>query len=360
MTHREDMLARLKGRGSPGPVFLPDLTLWFGWHRGQKSLPDKWSDATLPDICRDLGVPVWDVVQPWRAAHPGVAIRSDTTSSERVTEYVTSAGTLSTRWTMGPDGDWWQTEYPAKTADDLPAVAEVIRAREYTVDRAPLDAGLASVGDDGIVALELPPRPYADVVQEFLGWSEGLMILLDSPEAVQDIAAVLEEKLQSLLNRISELPADVMLSPDNLDAQFISPSAFQEHLAESYGISVSELSGKGKVLVVHAGGPVRGLLGPLAESGVAAVEGISGPPQGDTTLAEARGAAGPDLTLWGGIPQEFLVPVHSSGAFEEAVASATLECRADGNSIMGVADRVPTNADLERLRAIPSLIAAVP
>ena len=42
--------------------------------------------------------------------------------------------------------------------------------------------------------------------------------------------------------------------------------------------------------------------------------------------------------------------------FETAVASAAQEAAGDGRIILGVADRVPVDADLGRLEAIPGLI----
>jgi hypothetical protein len=170
--------------------------------------------------------------------------------------------------------------------------------------------------------------------------------------------ADLQDKLQALATEVAQLPGDVVLSPDNLDGQYISPRMYQRHLAASYQHTAERLAARGKTLVVHAGGPVRRLLAPLAEAGVAAVEGIAGPPQSDATLAEAREAAGPDLTLWGGIAQDLLLEAHDWPAFEAAVQRATGEAKRDPRAILGVADRVPVLAEVERLRAIAEWVAA--
>jgi hypothetical protein len=86
------------------------------------------------------------------------------------------------------------------------------------------------------------------------------------------------------------------------------------------------------------------------------VEGIAGPPQGDVTLAEAREIAGPALTLWGGIPQDLLHDTHVREEFEAVVLGATQEASGDGRMLLGVADRVPVDAELSRLESIPALI----
>ena len=60
-------------------------------------------------------------------------------------------------------------------------------------------------------------------------------------------------------------------------------------------------------LVVHCGSGVRRLAPLLVGRRRGALEGVSGPPQGDTTLAEARALTGDSVVLWGGIPQDLLL-----------------------------------------------------
>jgi hypothetical protein len=302
-----------------------------------------------------MGAPVWWVVRPWRIETPGVEVVTTEKDGERIIRSQSSAGTLEARWIlMGANAEWWQTEYPVKTKEDLEAALELINARTYVMDASGLAGREALVGDDGVLAVELPRRPYSDVLHEILGWSEGLLLL--GEPAVEEIITILEGKLQRLVQDIAELPGQVVLAPDNLDGQFIPPPAFKAHLAGSYRATAEALHEGGKQLVVHVGGPVRHLLAPLVESGVAGVEGIAGPPQGDATLAEAREIAGPALTLWGGIPQDLLHDTHSPAEFESAVRVATQETSGDSRMILGVADRVPIDADFSRLEAIPALV----
>ena len=356
MTAQADMLAGFTGAGGGGMPFVPDLTLWYDWHRTRGTLPDEWKGHSLPQIARALGVPIWCTASPWRVETPGVEVQSSEGEGERSTRYETSVGALTARWTLGPDGDWWQMEYPVKSEEDLQAALEIVRSRSYVLDPGGLAELADEVGDDGVLAIEIPGRPYTDLVQEFLGWSEGLMILMDEPPAIQAMEGILEEKLGLLVAEIAKLPGRAVLCPDNLDGQFVSPPAFQDHLADSYRRSAEVFHGEGKHVVVHIGGPIRNLLGPLAEAGVDGVEGVAGPPQGDATLSQAREVAGQGLTLWGGIPQEFLLSAHDEQAFQDAVAQAVREAKGDARTILGVADRVPVGAELDRLRGILSML----
>ncbi|GAB4541699.1 MAG: hypothetical protein Kow0063_32780 [Anaerolineae bacterium] len=355
MSLKAEILARFSGGASTSPLFLPDLTLWYDWHRSRGTLPDEWRDHSLPQVARALGVPVWWVARPWRVETPGVEVITEQEGETRTVRTETPAGTLVARWKlMGPNGDWWQTEYPVKTREDLGAALELVRSKSYVLDTGQLAHMESLVGDEGVLALEIPRRPYSDVLHELLGWSEGLLLLGDA--AVEEIIHILEDRLQDLVRRVAELPGDIVLAPDNLDGQFIPPPVFKAHLADSYQVTARALHREGKSLLVHVGGPIRHLLTALAESGVDGVEGISGPPQGDVTLAQARDIAGADLTLWGGIPQDFLHDLHTRDEFEAAVVSAAGEATGDSRMILGVADCVPVDADLTRLRDIPALL----
>jgi uroporphyrinogen-III decarboxylase len=121
-------------------------------------------------------------------------------------------------------------------------------------------------------------------------------------------------------------------------------------VADSYRLSAEVLHQYGQRLLVHVGGPIRHLLTPMTEVGV------DGPPQGDMSLAQAREIVGRQVTLWGGIPQDFLLDMHDRQEFEATVIQAVQEAKSDSRMILGVADRVPVDANLSRLEALPALV----
>jgi hypothetical protein len=297
---------------------------------------------------------VWSTVRPWKIEHPGIEVTTSEDEQERLVRTETSAGALIAKWSVGPDGDWWQTEYPVKNAEELNALLELVNSMTYLLDATDLARTTELVGDSGVVAIELPRRPYSDLLYEFLGLSEGLMLLGEPP--VQEIIGILDDKLQQLVEEIVHLPGELIFSPDGLDGQFISPRAYKRYLADSYRHTTDLVHQHNKHLIVHAGGPLKRLIQPLVDAGIDGIEGISGPPQSDTSLAEARELAGSGLTLWGGIPQDVLLPTHERDAFEAAVKQAAQEAQYDGRMIVGVADRIPVDAELVRLEAISELI----
>jgi hypothetical protein len=216
----------------------------------------------------------------------------------------------------------------------------------------------AEVGDSGILALEIPMHPYSEMLHTFLGWGEGLMLLLgEEHKTLLQMLAILEDKRRILVDDVAALPGSVVLAPDNLDGQYISPENFHTHFAASYRRTADVLHSGDKYLVVHIGGPGKRLLPLLANAGVDGVEGIAGAPQSDASIKEARQAAGPKLTLWGGIPQDFLLKTYGQEQFETAVLEAARQAMEDNRVVLGVADRVPVNAEFARLKATTPLIA---
>ncbi len=343
-------LGELFAGSSPSPVFLPDLTLWHRWHSARGSLPARWKGRGLAEICADLGVPLWRPVAPWRMETPGIQVRTTESAAERRTQWAAPSGALDARWTKGPDGDWWQSEYPVKDAKDFDATLEVVRARAYVLDR--------SRGGGAAGVLELPQKPFCDVLHTLIGWSEGLMLLREEPQAIRRLIDEMERKQQALAAEIAHMRPSLVVSPDNLDGQFISAADFEEHLRESYRATSETVHAAGARLIVHVGGPIRRLLPGLAASGIDAIEGVCGAPQSDVGLAEARRICGPRLTLWGGIAQDFLLAAQDEESFERMLAQAIEEAAADGNAIIGVADKVPVDALPERLEHIAHRVRA--
>ncbi len=359
MHARDVLLSRLTGgvEIQPGAPWMLDLSLWYKGHRRRNTLPEAWRDLSEAQIAAQLGAPAWITARPWEVTHTGIDVMVEDGESERVIRYQTPDGTLSARWTLGPDSDWWQAEYPVKSAADLPAARAIVASRTVSWDESIAENALAQAGDTGVVGLELPMRPYSDLLHTTLGWGEGLMLFVgEQAPILMDMLELLENQAVQIARHLASLPGHVLYAPDNLDGQYISPRGFRAYLQESYQRVAGIANDSRKPLIVHVGGPAKRLLLLLVESGVAGVQGVAGQPQGDATLSEARVAAGPDLTLWGGIPQDLLVPLYPEADFEAAVHQAQRDAADDPRAIIGVSDRVSVDSDPARLQALAAIL----
>jgi hypothetical protein len=333
------------------PLFVPDLTLWFEWHQRAGTLPGRWADYGLREISLDLGVPVWHVHRPW-ARTWAFPVTEHQTESVRTVEYQTSRGVLTARWIVGPDGDWWQSEYPVKTEADLGPLDEISAGLSYQLASTKIEEQIENVGENGALAIELPMRPYSFLLHSFLGWTDGLMLAMMNEERITEHCGVIETAQHELEVRLATLPGRVLLSPDNLDASFLSPSVFEREMSDSYTRLAALARDHGKATTVHIGGMIRPLLGALSDTGVHCLEGICGPPQSDASLSEARSQTNDRTVLWGGIPQDALLDGYDRAQFEALVGETRKEAEAAGNCIVGIADRVPVEAEVERIEWI--------
>jgi hypothetical protein len=349
---------RVEGMFAGRLPWMLDFSIWYAWHAKHNTLPSAWATANQADIGGYLGATGWMPIKAWKVSLDGVAVNTEEEGDEKVIQYKVGSRTLTASWTLGPDGDWWQMEHLIASPADFKAALELAEARTYQVDET-LITGSVKPGTNGIIAIELPRRPLSDLLHDYLGWGEGLLMMADHEKEVDQLLNILDGKLQTIAEELSFLPGDVLLSPDNLDGQYISPDLFDRYLSRSYRSTSQTAHQAGKSLIVHVGGPMKRILSKLAESGIDAVEGVSGAPQSDVPLPEARLQAGPELTLWGGIPQDWLLETTPVEDFKAGVERVIGEILNDGNTILGIADRVPVAAEVDRLEMMGELIQGI-
>jgi hypothetical protein len=355
MNFKEALLAPFDRNTPSRPLFIPDLGSWYAWHRKRGTLPEAHRESSLADIASALNCPAWTVRTPWRLEYDGIEVIREKSDTRHVIRYQTRSRTLAEEWSLGPDGDWWQTQYPVKDEEDLDAAEEIVKAMQYRME--PSGETETESASAIIEVLQVPKTPYSDMLHTMLGWSDGLMLMMAEEERLTELLEVMEDKRHALIQQLAEQYSHaVFLAPDNLDGQFISPASFESHLESSYRKTCETLHARGKYLLVHIGGLSRHLVPLLAGCGIDALSGISGPPQSDAALPEARKAAGPEITLWGGIPQDYVMPMVEKALLIESIEAAKAFAASDSRTIIGIADHVPVDADFSRLKEISDQI----
>ncbi len=354
MSLRSDIMARFTDQGSNEPIFVPDLNAWYRRNNRAGTLPERYADWTLAQIYRDLELPVWQIVRPWRVHVMGLEAEEQETETERVRRVETIAGVMVWRWERVPDGGWQQVEFPIKSAADLPAAVEWSRALGCSLDTEGLTELEMSIGDDGILAIEVPPRPLMNVVSRLLGW-EGRLDLLQEP-AIEHITEHLEQRLQPLVTSLAQISVPVQYASDQLDGATLSDALFRQYLLPSYQSTMEELHEYHKRFVVQSRGPIKNLLQGLADSGVDVVAGFSCATAGEGSLVDLHELAGGRITLWGGIPGEMLLPETDRETFDERVRQVARMAVGRERLLLGISGGVPVQAELARLQAVPYLM----
>jgi len=138
MTPREEILRAFQGEDTASMPYLADLTLWYHWHASRSTLPPDWQVESLTQVSQRMGSPVWAPLQVWTVELSGIGVETVETSDERTITYETAQRRLMARWVRGPDGDWWQSEYPIKDEDDLDAGLTIAESTTYTLETSTL------------------------------------------------------------------------------------------------------------------------------------------------------------------------------------------------------------------------------
>jgi hypothetical protein len=110
---------------------------------------------------------------------------------------------------------------------------------------------------------------------------------------------------------------------------------------------------------------VRGLLPKLARAGFDAVEALTPSPAGDLEVGEMRAIASEiqpasgdgRIILWGGVPGVMFAPPFRWPDLQAHVARV-LACWHGEPFILGVADQVPPDGEIEYVRRISELVSA--
>ncbi len=116
-----------------------------------------------------------------------------------------------------------------------------------------------------------------------------------------------------------------------------------------------DVHARGSQLFVRVSGCAGGLLHEISETGVDCIEGVCCPPQGDTMMTKARSIAGKHVLLWGGLPQETLLPSWEHRDFKKMAQYIAEEACCEPNVIVGAAGGVPPETDISRIRYLAGL-----
>jgi hypothetical protein len=101
---------------------------------------------------------------------------------------------------------------------------------------------------------------------------------------------------------------------------------------------------------------VRGLLPKLAATGIDAIEALTPQPVGDVAVEEMRRLAGSStVILWGGLPGAMFAPPFTWEDLKGQV-ERTLSSWRGTPFILGTADQVPPNGNIDFVRQISDLV----
>jgi hypothetical protein len=331
MTHKERILATVKGESTDKLPFIPRLDIWYNSNKYNGTLPAKYKNATLKEITEDLNLGYHSVVPDFKdydgddgdidvglgiykfRARPYTLefhniqkkIKREANGILQV-EYITPKGNITT--TVRYDEEmrkmgltlYVTLEHAVKSMDDYEALAYIFENIDVKPDYAGYIAHKENVvGENGVAValLHMCASSMHYLVKELMAIDTFFYESIDNPDELQALADRISPFLRKLLNTVAGCPAEFVLSGANYDSAITIPSMFNKHIVPELKYQSDYLHEKGKFLVTHTDGENTGLLDLYVKSGFDVADSICPFPMTKNSLKEIRDIFGKALTI---------------------------------------------------------------
>ena len=390
MTHRERMLATIRGERSDRIPFAPRMDLWSIAQRARGTLPERFAGLNMVEVSKALGVACHAVGAdyslpggrdvslrglgidnhqdyPYRVELRGLPLESSDDGEDLRTLVKTPAGNVFTHLSrtaqMQRDGISlpFVRSYAIESLDDLEALAQVFEHLEVIPIPESFAAFKERVGDRGIAVARGPvgASPMHLILHELMPMDQFFYAYADARDALRELCKRMEPYFESALDALAASDAEVIFWGANYDQDLTWPPFFREEIVPWLRKASARLHAAGKFLLTHTDGENRALLPLYPACGFDVAESVCPHPMTLCTLAELREGMGPEVTIWGGIPSVTLLnSTMDDGTFERYLDDLFGALGRGDHLILGVADNVPPDANLARIEQIKERVEA--
>ncbi len=376
------VIAVLKGERPDRLPFIDRLELWYTAHTRAGTLPDAFQGMTLTQVHRAVGFGQQRMISLYKAKLHGVEVISSWEGEEyfhetapvledfprlysivqpekpgvTITEFLTPVGKLTIRHQLLPSmiasgTVAYKIEHYFKDESDYHVLEYILERAEFVPEFGRFQEEQGRIGKIGFVLPMLPRIPFQQILIDYIGEVPTFYLLFDNPQIVDNLMALVDEKLVDVLRKLSEFAWPLVEFADNLEAGMTNPKLFRTHCLPYYQRYADILHGQGKKMGSHTDGNIKPLLGLLAESGLDICESFSPYPLTQCTFETAWNAWHGHPLIWGGIPSPILEARTSEADFK-AYVDQVLQTVGDQPIILGVGDMVLGNNMIERVQYI--------
>jgi hypothetical protein len=384
MTHRERMLATLRGEPTDRLPIVPRLDIWYKGNKAKGTLPDKYRNATLKEILLDLDVgyhtaiPDYNIYDdsldivdralglwgtstlPWkhsfRNIKRNISYSGDTTKVEYITPYgnITTATVFDESMRKAGITISHVAEKAIKSVADYEAVGYIFENIEIQPNYEYLAEFKEYVGDLGVICGRAAQgSPMHEILHELMPYDQFFYAYYDYEEELKKLAAQMTPYYEKVLDVTIKSPADWIYSGANYDVQITWPAFFEGHILPYLSTAVDKAHAGGKHLMTHTDGENKSLLPYYSQAKFDIADSICPAPMTSHTLAEIRAAFDGKITIWGGIPAvSVLESSMSDYEFDKFIDDLFLQMGKGDHLILSIADTAPTAMKFSRLERI--------
>ena len=363
MTHRERMEAFFKGGRLDRMGWFGDLTYWHSAHETIGDIPERWRGTDGRHRMHvDLGVGEYiPGGEPWNCIEgEKVETLLEERDGARTSIIRTPLGELKERWEYSPISfSWGCVEHAVKTIDDLRPLRYVFDARSYLPKPerlAALDKSYSEY-EMGPAHAGCPATPLGELNKHWIGVMDLCFMMADAPDELDATLKSIAMAHDKVYRIVADNPdCEYIMVCENLSAETMG-GYFETYLAPHLRRWSSWLHEKGKHVMLHNDGTLRGTIEKLAGAGIDCVDAVTPAPVGDMDLDEARRLAGDKILILGGLPGAMFTTPFTRKEMTRHVMGIIERHKDAGNFMFGVADQIPPNADLDLVRLVGDLIA---
>lgn len=359
------LLQMLNGYRPDKAVWTADLSYWIAGQQAAGTDDPAWrTERGYLELHRTLGVMPYYYYERFWTARPvfdaSVRVREETAGHVTARIWETPVGTLREESSYLPESACHGvTRHPVETGADLDVLLYLLEHRRLEPDNLADYSQRRQLWSeyDGLPCLGLPRSPLSALAYEWAGVQNMVFLLLDHEARARQVLALMEAQEAPILEAVCNLAPPLVHFPDNLSSDNLA-GLYDEYLAPTHRRRLQRLHAAGVKAAVHLDGTVRGLLPKLAAVGFDAIEALTPQPAGDLTPAEMRKLANrPDLILWGGVPGA-LFPAPTDWPRMNRHLDDLLAAWAGQPFVIGVADQVPPDGDIDFCRKIAERVAS--
>lgn len=347
----------------------PDEIVWTGdilyWIASQTQASNTFrglnSEEGYLRFCNELGImPYYWYEKFWLAKpeYKNVEVVTESNGYQRRRIFKTPVGQLEehTRFTESTCSEGY-TKHLVESKEDLKVLTYILENRQLVPDciedyndRAELWRSY-----DGIPCIALPRSPLPAFFVEWTGAQNGIYLMCDYRELVENILDLFEEQEKPILDALCSVTPPLVHFADNLTSETFT-GFFDQYMAPQYKRRLEQLHCANVKCAVHLDGTVTGLLPKLAAVGIDAIEALTPKPAGDMEVERMRDAAGnDDVLLWGGVPGAIFSCPYTWQEIKKHVEK-TLEAWHNQPFVIGVADQVPPDGDISIVKKISDFV----
>jgi hypothetical protein len=356
LKHHDRNLAIFQGDDPGGILWQPRLEYWYKVNKAQGTIPCHLQDASLLEIYDYCYASVRYFTKPLDVRYINVQTSEQWETKHRLRRWwKTQKGTLTD---VIHYDDWHSSahniEYKLKAPEDFEIIIFILQDEIWFWDQEAYQNDLQLVRKRGCPQFYFRRSPLIGLFIDHMGYEETIYTLYDHPQLIQHYIEAASEADNAIYKLLAKCPVQVFSLGENIDAAMEPPPIWRKYLVPYYNKRVDELHSAGKYVHIHIDGRMKPLLNYLQDCHWDGIEAATAVLQGDVTLKEIKHAIG-DAVLLDGIPALYFLPdLYQEEELVECIRRVVELFYP--RWILGIADTLPPDGDIERVRLVGELV----